>query len=70
MQNFNLLRELETSARPVLAEARYFGHHRRAAAFREYILAGGNYDVILCERGIRTFRKTIRATPWTFRPYR
>jgi len=37
-------------------------HHRRVAVFREYLLAGGNYEIILCERGIRTFETYTRNT--------
>jgi len=61
MQNFNLLRELARSANRA-AQARHRGHHRRVAVFRRILLAGGNYEIILCERGIRTFETYTRNT--------
>jgi len=65
----NLLRELGNQRKPVLLKRGISATIEELLLSAEYILAGGNYDVILCERGIRTF-ETIRATPWTFRPYR
>ena len=69
MQNFNLLRELGNQRKPVLLKRGIAATIEELLLSAEYILSGGNYDVILCERGIRTF-ETIRATPWTFRPSR
>jgi len=44
------------------AQARHGRNHRGTLALAEYILAGGNTQVILCERGIRTFEKATRNT--------
>ena len=69
MQNFNLLRELGQVRKPVLLKRGIAATIEELLLSAEYILAGGNYDVILCERGIRTF-ETSRATPWTSPPSR
>jgi 3-deoxy-7-phosphoheptulonate synthase len=55
MQNFNLLRELGKQRKPVLLKRGIAATIEELLLSAEYILAGGNYDVILCERGIRTF---------------
>jgi 3-deoxy-7-phosphoheptulonate synthase len=55
MQNFNLLRELGKRRKPVLLKRGIAATIEELLLSAEYILAGGNYDVILCERGIRTF---------------
>ena len=55
MQNFNLLRELGDRHKPVLLKRGISATIEELLLSAEYILAGGNYDVILCERGIRTF---------------
>ena len=44
------------------AQARHRGHDRRASAVERVHLSGGNYDVILCERGIRTYETATRNT--------
>ena len=62
MQNFNLLRELGKQTRPVLLKRGIAATIEELLLSAEYILAGGNYDVILCERGIRTFETYTRNT--------
>ncbi len=62
MQNFNLLRELGQVRKPVLLKRGIVGHRRGAAALQRVHLSGGNYDVILCERGIRTYETATRNT--------
>jgi 3-deoxy-7-phosphoheptulonate synthase len=62
MQNFNLLRELGKSRRPVLLKRGISATIEELLLSAEYILSGGNYDVILCERGIRTFETYTRNT--------
>jgi 3-deoxy-7-phosphoheptulonate synthase len=62
MQNFNLLRELGRQRKPVLLKRGVAATIEELLLSAEYILAGGNYDVILCERGIRTFETYTRNT--------
>ncbi|MCK4852404.1 MAG: 3-deoxy-7-phosphoheptulonate synthase [Candidatus Omnitrophica bacterium] len=62
MQNFDLLKELGRSARPVLLKRGMSSTIKDFLMSAEYILAGGNPDVILCERGIRTFEDFTRFT--------
>jgi 3-deoxy-7-phosphoheptulonate synthase len=62
MQNFNLLRELGQVRKPVLLKRGIAATYEELLLSSEYILAGGNYDVILCERGIRTFETYTRNT--------
>jgi len=62
MQNFNLLRELGRQTRPVLLKRGISATIEELLLSAEYILAGGNYNVILCERGIRTFENYTRNT--------
>ena len=62
MQNFNLLRELGRQRRPVLLKRGISATIEELLLSAEYILSGGNYDVILCERGIRTFETYMRNT--------
>jgi 3-deoxy-7-phosphoheptulonate synthase len=62
MQNFNLLRELGKERKPVLLKRGIAATIEELLLSAEYILAGGNYDVILCERGIRTFETYTRNT--------
>jgi 3-deoxy-7-phosphoheptulonate synthase len=62
MQNFNLLRELGKIRKPVLLKRGIAATLEELLLSAEYILAGGNYDVILCERGIRTFETYTRNT--------
>jgi 3-deoxy-7-phosphoheptulonate synthase len=62
MQNFNLLRELGTVRKPVLLKRGIAATIEELLLSAEYIMAGGNYDVILCERGIRTYETATRNT--------
>jgi 3-deoxy-7-phosphoheptulonate synthase len=62
MQNYNLLRELGTLRKPVLLKRGISATVEELLLSAEYILSGGNYDVILCERGIRTFENSTRNT--------
>jgi 3-deoxy-7-phosphoheptulonate synthase len=62
MQNFNLLRDLGRQRKPVLLKRGISATIEELLLSAEYILAGGNYDVILCERGIRTFETYTRNT--------
>jgi 3-deoxy-7-phosphoheptulonate synthase len=62
MQNFNLLREIGRQPKPVLLKRGASATVEELLLSAEYILAGGNYDVILCERGIRTFETYTRNT--------
>ena len=62
MQNFNLLRELGKLRKPVLLKRGISATIEELLLSAEYIMAGGNYDVILCERGIRTFETYTRNT--------
>jgi 3-deoxy-7-phosphoheptulonate synthase len=62
MQNFNLLRELGKVRKPVLLKRGISATFEELLCSAEYLLAGGNYDVILCERGIRTFETYTRNT--------
>ena len=62
MQNFNLLRELGRERKPVLLKRGISATIEELLLSAEYILAGGNYNVILCERGIRTFETYTRNT--------
>jgi 3-deoxy-7-phosphoheptulonate synthase len=62
MQNFTLLRELGKLRKPVLLKRGIAATIEELLLSAEYIMAGGNYDVILCERGIRTFETYTRNT--------
>ena len=62
MQNFNLLRELGKVKKPVLLKRGIAATLEELLLSAEYIMAGGNYQVILCERGIRTFETYTRNT--------
>ena len=62
MQNFNLLRELGQARKPVLLKRGIAATIEELLLSSEYIMAGGNYDVILCERGIRTYETSTRNT--------
>jgi len=62
MQNFNLLRELGHVRKPVLMKRGIAATIEEVLLSAEYILAGGNYDLMLCERGIRTFETYTRNT--------
>ena len=60
MQNFRLLKELGHSKKPILLKRGLSATLEELLMSAEYILSGGNDNVILCERGIRTFEKMIR----------
>lgn len=62
MQNFTLLRELGRIRKPVLLKRGISATIEEWLLSAEYVLAGGNMDVILCERGIRTFESYTRNT--------
>jgi 3-deoxy-7-phosphoheptulonate synthase len=62
MQNFTLLRELGHTRKPVLLKRGISATIEEWLLSAEYVLSGGNNDVILCERGIRTFETATRNT--------
>jgi 3-deoxy-7-phosphoheptulonate synthase len=62
MQNYTLLREVGKINKPVLLKRGLSATIEELLMSAEYILSGGNKDVILCERGIRTFEKSTRNT--------
>ena len=62
MQNFNLLRELGYVRKPILMKRGIAATIEEVLLSAEYILSGGNYDLMLCERGIRTFETYTRNT--------
>src|SRR5437764_3606731 len=62
MQNFNLLRELGKLRKPVLLKRGIAATIEELLLSAEYIMSGGNYQVLLCERGIRTFETSTRNT--------
>jgi 3-deoxy-7-phosphoheptulonate synthase len=62
MQNFDLLKELGRVRRPVLLKRGLSATIEEWLLSAEYILAGGNGQVVLCERGIRTFENATRNT--------
>jgi 3-deoxy-7-phosphoheptulonate synthase len=62
MQNYTLLRELGHARKPVLLKRGISATIEEWLLSAEYVLSGGNTDVILCERGIRTFETATRNT--------
>jgi 3-deoxy-7-phosphoheptulonate synthase len=62
MQNFNLLRELGKTRKPVMLKRGIAATFEEWLLSAEYIYAGGNYELMLCERGIRTFETYTRNT--------
>jgi 3-deoxy-7-phosphoheptulonate synthase len=62
MQNFNLLKEVGQSKKPVLLKRGMSSTVKDLLMSAEYILSEGNFNVILCERGIRTFEDHTRFT--------
>ncbi len=62
MQNFNLLKEVGLTKKPVLLKRGMSSTIKELLMSAEYILAAGNFNVILCERGIRTFEDSTRNT--------
>lgn len=62
MQNFDLLKEVGQTRKPVLLKRGISSTIKELLMSAEYILSKGNYNVILCERGIRTFEDATRFT--------
>jgi 3-deoxy-7-phosphoheptulonate synthase len=62
MQNFSLLRRVSRTAKPVLLKRGMSATLEEWLMAAEYIMAGGNYQVVLCERGVRTFSDHSRNT--------
>lgn len=62
IQNFNLLKEVGQSQKPVLLKRGMSCTVKELLMSAEYILSNGNFNVILCERGIRTFEDHTRFT--------
>jgi len=62
MQNFHLLKALGKSSKPILLKRGLSATIEEWLMSAEYIMAGGNENIILCERGIRTFEKYTRNT--------
>ena len=62
MQNFNLLKEVGLSKKPVLLKRGISATVKELLMSAEYVLANGNFNCMLCERGIRTFEDATRFT--------
>lgn len=62
MQNFNLLKEVGKTKKPVLLKRGMANTVKELLMSAEYVLSEGNFNVILCERGIRTFEDATRFT--------
>ena len=62
MQNFSLLRRVSRATKPVLLKRGMSATLEEWLMAAEYVMAGGNYNVILCERGVRTFSDHSRNT--------
>lgn len=62
MQNFDLLKEVGKTDKPILLKRGMSSTIEELLMSAEYVMAGGNENVILCERGIRTFEKYTRNT--------
>jgi len=62
MQNFELLKELGKLQKPILLKRGLANTLQELLMSAEYIMAGGNHNIILCERGIRTFETYTRNT--------
>lgn len=62
MQNFSLLRRVSRSPKPVLLKRGLSATLEEWLMAAEYVMAGGNYNVVLCERGVRTFSDHSRNT--------
>jgi len=62
MQNFNLLKEVGVAKKPVVLKRGMSSTVKELLMSAEYILSEGNFDVVLCERGIRTFEDSTRNT--------
>jgi 3-deoxy-7-phosphoheptulonate synthase len=62
MQNFNLLKDLSKINKPILLKRGPAATIEETLLSAEYIMSGGNHEVIICERGIRTFETYTRNT--------
>ncbi|MBO5976032.1 MAG: 3-deoxy-7-phosphoheptulonate synthase, partial [Oscillospiraceae bacterium] len=62
VQNYELLKELGLSKKPVLLKRGIAGTIKELLMSAEYVMAGGNENIILCERGIRTYETSTRNT--------
>jgi 3-deoxy-7-phosphoheptulonate synthase len=62
MQNFSLLKRVSQTSKPVLLKRGFSATLEEWLMAAEYVMAGGNYQVILCERGVRTFSDHCRNT--------
>jgi len=62
MQNYRLLKAVGETGKPVLLKRGYAATIRETLMSAEYILSGGNHNVVLCERGIKTFADQVRFT--------
>ncbi|HEX5270045.1 MAG TPA: 3-deoxy-7-phosphoheptulonate synthase [Gemmataceae bacterium] len=62
MQNFSLLRRMSRARKPVLLKRGMAATLEEWLMAAEYVMAGGNYNVVLCERGVRTFSDHSRNT--------
>jgi len=62
MQNFELLKELGRTGKPILIKRGLANTLQELLMSAEYVMAGGNQNVVLCERGIRTFETAARNT--------
>ncbi len=62
MQNYNLLKEVGQTKKPVLLKRGMMSTIKEWLMSAEYVLANGNFNVVLCERGIRTFEDATRFT--------
>jgi 3-deoxy-7-phosphoheptulonate synthase len=62
MQNYSLLRRVSRARKPVLLKRGMSATLEEWLMAAEYVLAGGNYQVMLCERGVRTFSDHSRNT--------
>ena len=62
MQNFELLKELGRTGKPILLKRGLANNIKELLMSAEYIMAGGNEQIILCERGVRTFETYTRNT--------
>jgi 3-deoxy-7-phosphoheptulonate synthase len=60
MQNFDLLKEIGQARKPVLLKRGMSATVKDLLMSAEYVLAGGNHDVVLCERGVRSFEDSTR----------
>ncbi|MCC6421050.1 MAG: 3-deoxy-7-phosphoheptulonate synthase, partial [Gemmataceae bacterium] len=62
MQNFSLLKRVSRASKPVLLKRGMSATREEWLMAAEYVMAGGNYNVVLCERGVRTFSDHSRNT--------